>query len=501
MCGYIYSYSKRNKQDIKHFKTALDKIIWRGPDSQNYFECNNHLFGHNRLEIIFDTKNENNQPFKINESEVLLFNGEIYNHLELRRKHRLKCNSQSDTETLAKLYEKLGIAMFHELDGMFAITIVNTKTNTWLASRDFAGIKPLYYYNISGQIIISSETSAISTLAQVCIDEESIREWELFRSPISDHTFFKQIKSFTPGKIHLSDGRTYSFENTNKSSAKLHELLTQEIEKHELSNVENVSLLSGGVDSALITALSSVSKAYSVGVGDANEFSEARSIAEKLGKEIECVHLEREEYNSLLRDMIIKKGCPLFLPNEVLIAKVCNSMKKTEKVVLTGEGADELFWGYDRIFSYASQFPKFSMETFFKQYCYKSAPPTNRSKEYIEDLSYGKTYLEFLDEFFWTHHLQVLLRRMDFASMFASKEARVPFVSLALFNLMKDKNFADRTGDLGPKTPLKLILLGLGIKGPINMKKIGFSTVSRRVSNKEEYEKFRKINLETLGWQ
>lgn len=501
MCGYIYSYSDHKKQDLKRFRTALDKINWRGPDSQRCFDSSNHFFGHNRLEIIFDIKNENNQPFKINESEILLFNGEIYNHIELRKKYRLNCTSKSDTETLAKLYEKIGVAMFHELDGMFAITIVNVNTNSWIASRDFAGIKPLYYYNTSGQIIIASETSAITALAQVCIDEESIREWELFRAPISNHTFYKQIKSFTPGEIHLSDGRSYPFEKYTESNANLRELLTREIKKHELSNVENVALLSGGVDSALITALSSVTKTYSVGVEDTNEFAEAQVTANKLGKELECVQIDTDEYNSLLRDMIITKGCPLSLPNEVLIAKVCKSMKMTEKVVLTGEGADELFWGYDRIFSYAFQFPKFSMQTFLEQYSYKSVEPTERSIEYIQDLASGKTYLEFLDRFFRTHHLQVLLRRMDFASMYASKEARVPFVSLTLFDLMKNKGYADRNGALGPKTPLKSILLDLGVQGPVNMKKIGFTTVSSRSKSKVEYQKFQKINLEVLGWQ
>lgn len=509
MCGILFSKNPRNIVDTETFKSALLKQSWRGPDaigiSKEDFGV--HL-GHVRLSIL-DLSDTCNQPmlsrcgrFKI------IFNGEIYNHLEIRKKLKLNCQTQSDTETLLEAFCMLGTDVFNLLDGMFALVIYEVATGNWWAARDRYGIKPLFKYNLNDHMVISSETVSIRGLVDCSVSEESLNEWRLIRRPIPGKTFFNEINEVLPGSV-ISNGKLLfklnmacAVEQEDFCQNTLQEILEQSVKKHELSHVDNVCLLSGGIDSSLITSISRSQKAYTVGLDGNNEITEARETALSLSKDLEEILLSPELMIDAWRHLIELRGEPLSVPNEGLIYLVCKAMKISEKVVLTGEGADEIFFGYDRIYREAALGAQMTIDKFYSFYCYSERDrKTNRLDDYIKDLMIGKSSIEFVEDFFLQTHMTGLLRRMDMSSMAASKEARVPFVTKTLIDYMYRRPTELKINSDYSKIPLRTMCARLGLDEPLNRKKIGFSSTIDGVKSRfEEYTNFRKFNLEVLNW-
>jgi len=200
------------------------------------------------------------------------------------------------------------------------------------------------------------------------------------------------------------------------------------------------------------------------------------------------------------RRLVGIRGEPLSVPNEALISLICKEMKNEEKVVLTGEGADELLFGYDRIFNKAIN-DGFDIEEFIDTYTYDSSTKiTDRMKNYIEKLWKGKTPIEFLEDFFIQFHLPGLLRRMDFSSMSASKEARVPFVTKTLYEYMYRRQPSIKINCVESKIPLRNLLRELNVISPLSRKKIGFSATRINKNLSDDYKDFQNICLEELGW-
>ena len=509
MCGILFSKDSKNSTDTAVFKEALMKQRWRGPDALGVSkeDFGVHL-GHVRLSIL-DVSDISNQPMASKcQRYKIIFNGEIYNHLEIREKLNLKCQTQSDTETLLEGFCDQGVKIFDLLDGMFSVVIFDVLAGDWWAARDRYGIKPLFSYSLNGHTIISSETVSIRKLVECNICDESIREWRLIRRPIPGHTFFEQIDEILPGsvirngKVLCRLGITDSDAQSEYDQRELEELIRCSVKQHELSHVDNVCLLSGGIDSSLITALSTSNKAYTVGLSENNEISEARHTAEMLSATLVEVRVDPDELFDSWRRLIKLRGEPLSVPNEGLIFLVCNAMKKSEKVVLTGEGADEIFFGYDRIYRKACSTKRLSFDDFFDSYAYaKRDQCTARLDQYVRDLMHNKSSIEFVEDFFLQVHMTGLLRRMDMASMAASKEARVPFVTKALIEYMFRRSSKTKINSEASKIPLREMCISLGLMGPIHRKKIGFSsTIAGVTSRYEEYERFRNFNMEALGW-
>lgn len=508
MCGFIFSHTaKKNSRiaDFQNFKNVVDELSWRGPDNTEYQKNNDVFLGHCRLTIL-DKSESANQPMKI-ENLSILFNGEIYNHLSLRKKYHLQCNTNSDTETILRGFIKFGHKFFNELDGMFSIVIYDDFSKIWYAVRDSFGIKPLYIFNKNNEVVISSEASSIAKITGSEFDMDSIEEWKSLRRPIPGKSFFRDIQEVLPGQVISNSGLKNSLwewvETTEEYNLeKLQELLVEEVKKHEINDFTNVGLLSGGIDSSIIAAISSVDKFYSVGLSDNNEFEEAKETAEKLGKHINLVELDKNKLVENWKNLTLLKGEPLFLPNESLIYEVCKKMLPNEKVVLTGEGADEIFFGYDRIFrKFLDENYKFEISSFLQQYSYSKNLNSIRFFDYIYDLKRGKKNIEFLEDFFLQFHLPGLLRRMDFASMAASKEARVPFVNKSLISLMYRKSPTLKIDDIHSKIPLRNVLNNLKLTSPLNRNKIGFSaTIKLNFQNRyDEYSFFQKTILESLN--
>lgn len=509
MCGFLFSVSRQSLISSNEFELAFNSFSWRGPDNHSIVTLNNGsaILGHHRLAIIEPT-NEANQPMLLGDGKTyLLFNGEIYNHLAIRRSLNLSCKTDSDTETLGAAYLKVGDKLFEMLDGMFAILIYNSETMEWVASRDAFGIKPLYAYRRDGNVIIGSEPSSIASIARAPVSPNSLREWELIRRPLPGFSFFQGVDEVKPGTTIRSNGEvkrhwTWERDEEDFSQEKFEYLLQQSIDSHELSDCENVGLLSGGLDSALIARLSEGTKTfYSVGLPQNNEFDGASDTAQAIGKSLKSVVVEPEELEETWRYLTRKRGEPLSLPNEGLIYKVCTAMKPEQKVVLTGEGADEILFGYDKIFRWANEGKDFSYFSFLSRYGYSDNLEAPRLENYFHELSEGKKPIEFIEDFFYQVHLPGLLRRMDFASMAASKEARVPFVTKSLISYLYRKPSDVKISTFESKLPIRRLANSLGLYGALSRKKIGFSAqINKDKQRAADYKKFQEIVIGELKW-
>lgn len=509
MCGILFVKQQGHEISQRSFARALNDQRWRGPDAQKIVIENDGiaLLGHNRLAII-DPSTRSDQPMRSNCGRYLIiFNGEIYNHLSLRLGLNHNFITKSDTETILVGYLKYGKDFIKKLEGMFAFVIYDTQTMDWVAARDQFGIKPLFIHRSNSFVVLSSEPKSISTLVPSEICELAIQEWRLIRRPIPGHTFFKGINEILPGMIIDSRGTHDFFRIPPRSDRDIgHEdffhAMQEAVEAHQMSDVENVALLSGGIDSAIICGLSKVTRTYSVGLNENNEFLEAQESANILKKNLIKCSVSPDKLFENWRHLISLRGEPLSLPNEGLIYEVCRQMAPGEKVVLTGEGADEFLFGYDNIFRWSLKNERFRPQDFLSRYGYSNTTkPTDRLIEYVEILSENKSANEFTEDFFIDLHLTGLLRRMDFASMAASKEARVPIVSRQLFELSYRLSPDKKINQNESKIPFRSIARKLGLEGALNRRKIGFNAQLNKASSiKADYAIFQNFVLKELGW-
>jgi asparagine synthase (glutamine-hydrolysing) len=509
MCGLLFLFQKKSNVSDEEFKYALSLQSWRGPDNSltKRYLNGRVLAGHNRLSIL-DVSHGADQPMTSDSGRYcILFNGEIYNHKELRNKYKLVSHTSSDTETVLELYEKIGEQVFDVLNGMFALVIFDLYDGSWIAARDEFGIKPLFIYDSSECTIISSECISITKLKPCDWDELSISEWKMFRRPMPGKTYFKSIEELLPGHLISSSNGIRKYFNIQQhdelySQEKFDELVYESIYSHMQSDVSVTSLLSGGLDSSVICAISKVDTAYTIGLDSQNEIFEAQANADEIGVELSSVILNYENLKEVWRKLIKIRGEPLSVPNEGLIYSVCDKMKKNEKVVLTGEGADELLFGYDRIYRTNLMINELKPADFLQKYSYSTSEKcTSRMLDFAMELAKGKSAIEFTEDFFYNFHLLGLLRRMDFASMVASKEARVPFVNKKLVQYMYRRPAAIRMDQLNSKLPLRSLAAKVGLKGVLSRKKVGFSaTPSSTVSASAEYENFQSVVFKELSW-
>ena len=492
------------------FSRALERQTWRGPDAtrMSVIQDGAVLLGHNRLSII-DPVAASDQPMKsANGRYEIIFNGEIYNHMLLRERFKLRCRRSSDTETIIELFAQLGTEAFVLLEGMFALVLFDHETRRWWAVRDRVGIKPLYFARQGNATIIASEPATINVLVPSGIDAASLEELRVARRPVPGHTYFKAVKELLPGNILCSDGTIERFGARQGVSPvafrqdDLEALLAESVGSHEMSDVPVVSMLSGGIDSALIARLSRTRQTYCVGLTDNNEGAAAAETAHALDKKITITLVQHADIRKTWRDLCAIRGEPLSVPNEALIYTCCQAMGSEEKVVLTGEGADELFFGYDRIFRWATDQVEWpGAAAFLQVYGYADVTPAvARLMDYVETLRGNSSTQDLVEDFFLEFHLPGLLRRMDFAAMAASKEARVPFLSTALLTYMYRRPASLRIDKMYGKLPLRTACRNLGISGTLERAKIGFSATPTQMTRHQEYKQFYDLCLEELRW-
>lgn len=479
MCGFLITKGFAISDD--EFSENLRLLEHRGPDHQASYSRGEWCLGHTRLKIL-DLNDRSNQPFLSSDGRyVMVYNGEVYNYREIALRHGFECKTSGDTEVLMLLYEKLGARMLNELNGMFSIVVLDTVTGGYFVARDRLGIKPLYYSNVGERLVVSSEIAPIlEILEHVRFDDIGLRQYAKLRSFFNGRTAYKNISLLESG-CYIENGRKHRYwqlprgEQEPPEDDELRELIESAVRLRCLSDVDVGCYLSGGVDSTIVSGLANRKHTWTVGFEGYNEFNWAREVAAQFGVTHHEVLVNRGEFKSLAESMIRQRKEPLSVPNEVLLFKMTEAVKQKNTVVLSGEGADELFFGYDRIFRWAEDAEGWDVRAFNDYYSYGR----HDDMDIVEDalapfVVEGASCLEIVARFFQVGHLHGLLRRLDNATMRCSVEARVPFVDHRLVERMAGVAMDYRMMNGEVKAPLKRVFSDFLPESIRLRKKIGF---------------------------
>ena len=500
MCGIFASL--KPTYEVEALRKSSAMMNHRGPDYRGelYFE-NKIYLGHNRLSIL-DLNPRSNQPFSLGNYHMI-FNGEIYNYKELQVEHNISTETTSDTEVLLKMYIKYGPKCVEYFNGMFAVVIYNELNDDVFVARDRLGIKPIYYHQNGEEWLFSSELAPIQELVQSDFDEFGIRQYRKLRMTIKGYTMYSKIKLFPPGHYWFNGElvKYWELDYSAKEAPKddeLEFLIKNAVNIRKRSDVPVGSYLSGGLDSTILSYLLNPEDTWTVGFEDLNEFEWGKMANDNLKSTHHQIVVNYEEFLQTADWMIEKRKEPLSVPNEVLIYLMTKKVKERNTVVLSGEGADELFWGYDRIFKWAKDAKEITLSEFDQYYCYGSNLDNEVLDFALEGLP-GTSPLEKIGYYFQITHLQGLLRRLDNSTMLCSVESRVPFVDHRLIEMMAGVPFDWKMGD-SFKEPLKRVFKDLIPDGIINRPKIGFpvpldSIFEYDKSNKSGMDKWLLFNL------
>lgn len=362
-CGFSDKKSIENKKKI--IKSMSDRIIHRGPDSDGYYVDKSVAMGFRRLSII-DLKGGNQPIYNEDESIVVMFNGEIYNFMELRKElidlgHIFKTNS--DTEVIVHGYEEYKKDIFNKLRGMFAIFIYDKNNKEIICARDYFGIKPLYYYFDNKLFMVGSEIK--SFLSHPDFKKElNNKVLGLYLSYGTNHleeTFFKYTKKLKPGHfLTFKDGvvKTNTYfkleYKKEKNSYKYYENLVKEtledsIKYHQISDVEVGSYLSGGVDSSYVLSVAKPNKTFTVGFSGKgfSEIEYAKSLSDHFNVNHYSKVISGDEFFDILPTIQYHTDEPSANVSTVPLYFLSKLARSQVKVVLSGEGADEMFGGYN----------------------------------------------------------------------------------------------------------------------------------------------------------
>lgn len=376
MCGIsgIFDFASAKAVVRQSELEAMNAAIaHRGPDDRGFWSnpAAGIWLGHQRLSIL-DLSENGHQPMQGRDGSVIVFNGEIYNFRELRKCLRnQQFLSESDTEVLLRLYEQRRQAMLGDLNGMFALAIWDPGADELFLARDRIGIKPLYYTEANGVFAFSSELKGLLTLPWVAreLDEEAVYHFLTFNKLSPPATMFKGIHKFHPGhamRVGRNGIRRYEafwevsydcpIEHTEEELAEQAMAnLRRAVEYRMVSDVPVGAFLSGGVDSSAIVGLMSGMadrpvKTYSIGFQGAPNYDE-RERANRISEIFQTEHFEKEvsrqEIIDFLPHVVDIYDEPLADPTSIPIYFICRiAHEMGSKVVLTGDGADELYCGY-----------------------------------------------------------------------------------------------------------------------------------------------------------
>lgn len=363
MCGIVGLVTKKEKENT--IKLMNDRIKHRGPDGDGYFIDGDVALGHRRLSII-DLSTGDQPMFNEDGSVVTVFNGEIYNYQELKEElialgHDFK--TKSDTEVLVHGYEEWHTDLPKHLRGMFAFAIYDKNKNEVFLARDNFGIKPLYYAKMNDTFMFASEIKAfLDVPAFEKVFNESILETYLeFSFVPTNETFFKGVHRldagcsllYKDGEIKLNKYFKLDFKEENMSFEdavkNISDVMKDSVEKHLIADVEVGSFLSSGIDSSYIVSLAKPDKTYTVGYENKkyDETMYAKDLAEKLGIKNESKIITKEEYLENISKIMYHLDEPTSDPAAISLYFVAKLASKDLKVVLSGEGADEFFGGYN----------------------------------------------------------------------------------------------------------------------------------------------------------
>ena len=514
MCGFLVSTNPEHRGLC--FDTALRLMQHRGPDVVGNTSSSGRVaLGHNRLSIL-DLDQRANQPFIDSSGRYsLVFNGEIYNFLHLARQHDISMRTTSDSELIVELYARIGPKMLDELNGMFTLVIHDTLDDSLFVARDRLGIKPLYLYRSDSGVLLSSEIAPIlSLVGSLPFDEFALRQYRKMRAFFNGRTPYSGIEMFPAA--HWWDGtRFHRYWNLPEGEQQipdgdeLRELVTSAVIDRCISDVPVGSYLSGGLDSTIVAGLAEKPDTWTVGFETSNEFDHARTAATAFNSRHTEVLATVEEFVPTCEQMIVDRREPLSVPNEVLLFWMTRQVKTRNTVVLSGEGADELFFGYDRIFRWAAT-SEWNLEEFSRLYSYGSHQDLEVVEDALAPFLCHERAIDIVGRFFQIAHLHGLLRRLDNSTMRCSVEGRVPFVDHRLVGRMAGVPFQQRMPGGVVKAPLKAVFADLVPESIRNREKIGFPVPLAEVdfpgtsSTLTPMDRWLQYNLQVLtggGWE
>jgi len=363
MCGFVGYINKRKKSKAE-IKRMNDMIIHRGPDDESYYIDDDISMAFRRLSII-DLKNGRQPMMNEDESLIITFNGEIYNFQELKedlisKGHIFKNNS--DTEVIIHGYEEYEEKIVNKLRGMFAFVIWDKNKKELFGARDYFGIKPFYYYHSDNVFIYGSEIKSFIPNKDFKkeMNEKALKTYLTFQYSALDETFFKNVFRLKPGHFFkYKDGNlnihsyfNYTYEENKQQLDNLVEDINNQVSKsveyHKISDVKVGAFLSGGVDSSYIVSLLKPDTTYSVGFDfqEFNETIEAKELSKILKIKNKSKMINDKEFFEGIKKVQYYSDEPHANLSAVPLYYLSKLARKDVKVVLSGEGADELYGGY-----------------------------------------------------------------------------------------------------------------------------------------------------------
>jgi len=527
--------------DEKQARLALAKLSHRGPDFCGVIQQERLFFAHQRLSIQ-DTHHRSNQPLRYKDI-LLSFNGEIYNFKELKKELDFEFKTKSDTEVIIAAYLRWGVEFVHHLRGMFAIALMDN--DTLYLFRDRLGKKPLFYLNSASSFMFASEIKALKPfLKKTQLNEDALLSYLSFLAPTPPHTFYKGINKLAAGEFlefkdnkitikryfDLLDAQPNIIKDETEALLALEEKLRESIALRIDTNTPTAALLSGGIDSATINYFAKEQgldlQTYTLGYKEFSKYDErnnAKQTANILGIKNKQIEITQAHFTNTIDTLLDTLDEPLNDPAALPLYLLFQEIKKDGyKIVLSGEGSDELFLGYRQYFEYLDieSASNLAHKNWLKKY-FRSNFSMNREWEWykrifdetllfrtsgdkftdlqknqlmrknIKDnhsLIYLKPYRErfenseHTDESIWYSYIDLnifqaehFLTKLDRVSMAHSIESRTPFLDHKLAQTIFSLTPIMRYKDKKTKKLLKCIMepyLGSEI---INRKKKGFS--------------------------
>lgn len=545
-------------------KKALSLLTHRGPDYCGITQRKNLFFAHQRLSIL-DTHSRSHQPIE-HEKILLSFNGEIYNFKELKEKLDFEFKTQSDSEVIIAAYMKWGVDFVQYLRGMFAIALLDGET--LYLFRDRLGKKPLFYLHQKERFIFSSEIKGLTPfLKSHRLNDDALMSYLSFLAPTPPHTFFQGINKLSAGEylvfkdnkhevkryFDLLDAKPNIITSMDEAVDMLESLLEESINIRLDSDVPMASLLSGGIDSATINYYAKKRginlNTYTLGYKEYAKYDErknASETAEFLGLNNTEVEISQDDFIEASERVFDTLDEPLNDPAAVPLYLLFERIKKDGyKVVMSGEGSDELFLGYRQYFEYLDieQASTLAHKNWLKKY-FRSNFSMNREWEWYkrifddtllfrtsgdkftdlqknnlmrrnvkdnESLKYLKSYRDrfdnslHVDESIWYSYIDLnlfqaehFLTKLDRVSMAHSIESRTPFLdhklASAVFSIAPHVRYEDGV----TKSLLKEIMKSKLDEKILKRKKKGFSNpYMEYLVNSKKIDLIKEVNEQT----
>ena len=450
MCG-LYGSINTNKPSF----SLLDGLLkHRGPDGANEYSYKNVYLFHSRL-AIQDLSKRAYQPFNFKHLSII-FNGEIYNHLELRERCKsFNFKTSSDTETLIALYLKYNFNMLNYLDGMFSIALLDRKNNSIFLARDRAGVKPLFIYEKNNMISFASELNTLSHISNPSINQSSVYKY-LALGVINGSSIYENVREFPAGHYCEIDLNTLdynlkqwwnvhdfynqqSYLSIKDTSKKVEEYLYEGVKRRlQASDLEVGCFLSSGIDSCLVASLASKIKSglktFTVKFeGKYDESPTANKVASAIGTDHKVIEID---YKDLLKDIdqiIYNYGQPFADSSSIPSYYVSKEAKKYLTVILNGDGADEIFGGYRRYVLANSPFNVYGDNHLIKSILNPLLRALPHPKTKISMFNYLKRFGKVLKYSGFDSYLSLTVSAFDFNS-FKSKPHVYLDKEIKLFN-------------------------------------------------------------------